>query len=165
MRLRLIGFALLASLVPATAWSQPPEVAELEVPVGQIEAYCDDFRQAMDGCLGQRGVALMAGQPLTDQAIRARRQCYGQVQTEFDLYTAAYCPRAETGMVASDYVAMCVHLNQRTLPCLRELGYQAVVDQPIRPEDYAYLRHCREQAGADMARARFCGPPAYSRAP
>jgi hypothetical protein len=162
MPLRLPGVALLASLVPIAAWGQPPGIAALEVEVEQIEAYCADFGQAMAGCLARTGVAERPGGPLLDEAIHARRQCYGELEAAFDLYTASFCPRIETGMAAADYVAMCVALNERTLPCLDGHGYEAVVGASIRPEDYAYLRHCREQAGADMALARYCGPPAFS---
>lgn len=166
MELRMIGLALLGvTTVSVTAWGQPPQQAELQVPVGQIEAYCNDFRQAMDGCFAARGVPAAAGQPLTDAQIDARRQCLQEVEGEFDLYTASFCPGPQVSLAAADYAAMCVALNERTLPCLEQHGYQAVLGQPIRPEDYAFLRHCREQAGADMTLARHCGPPAYSAAP
>jgi hypothetical protein len=166
MALRLIGCALVGSMIASvTALSQPPDRAALQVPVGQIEAYCNDFRQAMDGCFAAKGVPAASGQPLTDAQIEARRQCHQEVQGEFDLYTASFCPGPEVSLAAADYAAMCVALNERTLPCLEQHGYQAVVGQPIRPEDYAYLRHCREQAGADMTVAARCGPPAYRAAP
>jgi hypothetical protein len=166
MTLRLMGCSLLTSLVVSTAaWGQPPQRAELQVPVGQIEAYCNDFRQAMDGCLAAKGVPAAWGEPLTETQMDARRQCRQEVQDEFDLYTASFCPGPQVSLATADYAAMCVELNERTLPCLEQHGYQAVVGQPIRPEDYAYLRHCREQAGADMALAKHCGPPAYSEAP
>jgi hypothetical protein len=166
MELRVIGCALAGALAVSTAaWGQPPEVAELQVPIGQIEAYCNDFRQAMDGCFAQKGVPAAAAQPLTDAQIEARRQCRQEVDDEFDLYTASFCPGPEVSLAAADYAAMCVALNERILPCLEQHGYQAVVGQPIRPEDYAYLRHCREEAGADMTVAARCGPPAYKAAP
>jgi hypothetical protein len=45
MALRLIGCALVGSMIASvTALSQPPDRAALQVPVGQIEAYCNDFR-------------------------------------------------------------------------------------------------------------------------
>ncbi|MGH6886227.1 MAG: hypothetical protein ACREGK_09145 [Geminicoccales bacterium] len=166
MALRLIGCALVGSIIiSASASSQPPERAELQVPVGQIEAYCDDFRQAMGSCFAAKGVPVAAGQPLTDAQIETRRQCRLEVQDEFDLYTASFCPGPEVSLAAADYAAMCVALNEQALPCLEQHGYQAVVGQPIRPEDYAFLRHCREQAEADMTVAKHCGPPAYSAAP
>jgi hypothetical protein len=161
----LIGVALGSLLVSATAWSQPQEPVPLQVPLGQIQAYCDDFGQAMASCLAQKGAAAAPARPLADEIVRAIRQCREEEQGEFDLYTASFCPTADTGMPASDYIAMCVRLNEQILPCLRKLGYQAVVGQEIRPQDYAYLRHCREQAGADMSIVKYCGPPAYPHAP
>lgn len=154
-----------AMMAPGAAWSQPPQRAELQVPIGQIEAFCNDFRQAFDQCVTQKGVPVASGQPLTDDQIQARRACRQEVESEFDRHTASYCPSPQTGIPATEYVAMCVELNERSLPCLEGLGYQAVVGQPIEPESYAYLRHCREQAGADMSMAKFCGPPAYRSAP
>jgi hypothetical protein len=60
--LRLIGCALFGSIVvAASASGQPPQQAELQVPVGQIEAFCNDFRQAMNSCMAGNGVAAGAG--------------------------------------------------------------------------------------------------------
>ena len=166
MELRLIALALLGLVFgPAVASDQPSQPAELQVPVGQIEAFCDDFRQAMDGCFAAKGVPVASGRHLTDAQIEVLRQCRQEVQDRFDLYTASFCPGPEVSLAAADYAAMCVALNERTMPCLQEHGYQTVVGQTIRPEDYAYLRHCREQAGADMTLARYCGPPTFRSAP
>ena len=166
MELRMFGLALLGLIIAsAGASAQPRAPAQLQVPVGQIEAYCGDFRQAMEGCFAAKGVPAAAGTPLTDAQIDARRQCLQEVEGEFDLYTASFCPGPQVSLAAADYAAMCVALNEQILPCLEQLGYQAVVGQPIEPENYAFLRHCREQAGADMALAKHCGPPATSAAP
>jgi hypothetical protein len=159
-----LAAAVGAMMVPLTSWSQAPEQAQLQVPVGQIEAYCDDFRQAMASCIADKGVAAASG-ALTDAQIAARRECKLHVQEEFDLHTASFCPGPEVSLAAADYASMCVALNQKTLPCLEELGYAAVVGQPLTPEEHAYLHHCREESGADMALAKRCGPPAYAHAP
>ena len=162
----MFGLALLGLIIASSSASaQPPQRAELQVPVGQIEAYCNDFRQAMDDCFAAKGVPVASGQPLTDEQIDARRRCLQEAEGEFDLYTASFCTGPEVSLAAADYAAMCVALNERILPCLEQHGYQAVVGQPIRPEEYAFLRHCREQAGADMSVAKHCGPPAYGAAP
>jgi hypothetical protein len=162
MSLRLIGCALVASfLVPATAWSGPPQWAELQVPVGQIEAFCNDFRQAFDQCVTGKGVPLASGQPLTDEQIQARAACRQEIDEEFDIYTASFCPGPDVDLAAADYAAMCVALNARIIPCLEKFHYHAVVGLPVSPEEYAHLRHCREQDGVDMTLAARCGPPAY----
>jgi hypothetical protein len=134
------------------------------VPVGQIEAFCNEYRQALQGCMAQKGFPA-ASEPLTDAQRAARRECRSQIQDQFDLHTAAFCPGPTIGLAAADYAAMCLALNETTLPCLEQLGYAAVVGQPLTPEEYAYLHHCREQAGADMTLASRCGPPRYLQAP
>jgi hypothetical protein len=154
-----------AMMAPGAAWGQPPQRAELQVPIGQIEAFCNDFRQAFDQCVTQKGVPVASGQPLTDDQIRARRACRQEIDDEFDPHTASFCPHPSLGVAAADYAAMCVELNQRSESCLEEFEYHALVGEPIEPESYAYLRHFREQAGADMTVARYCGPPAYRSAP
>jgi hypothetical protein len=118
----------------------------------------------MESCFAKKGVEAVSG-PLTDAQIQARRECRLEVQGEFDLHTASFCPGPEVTLATAEYVAMCVELNQKTLPCLEKLGYAAVAGQPLTPEEHAYLRHCREEAGADMAVAGRCGPPAYRTAP
>ena len=165
MNARIVGLALLGSLIAPGVLAQSPPPAQLQVPAGQIEAFCDDFRQAMDGCFAQKGVPAAAGQPLTDAQMDARRDCRLEVQDEFDLYTASFCPGPEVSLAAAEFAAMCVALNERIVSCLEQHGYEAVVGQPIEPESYAWLRHCREQAGADMSVAARCGPPAYPAAP
>jgi hypothetical protein len=164
LRAMVLAAAFGGMMVPLASWSQPPEQAQLQVPVGQIEAFCNDFRQAMESCIGQQGVPTASG-PLTDAQRAAKRACKTQVQDRFDLFTASFCPGPEVTLAAADYAAMCVALNQKILPCLERLGYAAVVGQPLTPEEHAYLHHCREQAGADMTVASRCGPPAYAHAP
>ena len=166
MEVRTFGLALVGLILgSASASSQPAQPARLQVPFGQIEAFCDDFRQAMDGCFAAKGVPAALGQALTDAQLDARRQCRQEVEGEFDVYTASFCPGPEVSLAAADYAALCVVLNERILPCLEQHGYQAVVGQPLRPEDYAFLRHCREEARADMAVVKRCGPPAYDERP
>jgi len=160
----VLAVVLGALTVPAAAWGQPPEQAQLQVPVGQIEAFCNDFRQAMESCFAQKGVEAVSGS-LTDAQIRARRDCRIEIQGEFDLHTASFCPGPEVSLAAAEYASMCVELNQKTVPCLEKLGYAAVVGQPLTPEEHAYLHHCRQEAGADMAVAKRCGPPAYRNTP
>ena len=70
MELRLIALALLGLVFgPAVASDQPSQPAELQVPVGQIEAFCDEFRQAMDGCFAAKGVPAASGRHLTGAQI------------------------------------------------------------------------------------------------
>jgi len=164
LRAAVVAAACGAMIVSVASWSQAPEQAQLQVPIGQIEAFCNDFRQAMQSCMGQQGVPA-ASEPLTDAQRAVRRSCRALVQHEFDLHTTSFCPGPEVTLAAADYAAMCVALNQKILPCLEQLGYAAVVGRALTPEEYAYLHHCREEAGADMALASRCGPPAYAHAP